>query len=182
MRGRGIGFQPVRDATGPAVKADRQDACPSLISRHHDATFFAELRRCRSRRWDTPFVHHGFAYWVNRVGVVYCIDVVTGEQKYAQRTKQSCWATPLALGDRICFFGKDGITTVIAAGPEYKELAANELWPADTPPADNGVPKADETSVERKQASAMFSGPTQYGVAAVSGSLLIRIGSQVYCV
>ena len=113
---------------------------------------------------------------------MYCIDVATGEQKYAQRTKQSCWATPLPLGDRIYFFGKDGVTTVLAAGPEFKELAANELWPADTPPTDNGAPKPDETSTERKQASAMFSGPTQYGIAAVSGSLLIRVGSHVYCV
>ncbi len=132
--------------------------------------------------WASPLVHQGFAYWVNRVGVVYCIDAATGEQKYAQRTKQSCWATPLPLGDRIYFFGKDGVTTVLAAGPEFKELAANELWPADTPPTDNGAPKPDETSAERKQASAMFSGPTQYGVAAVSGSLLIRVGSHVYCV
>lgn len=132
--------------------------------------------------WASPFVHQGFAYWVNRVGVVYCIDVATGEQKYAQRTKQSCWATPLPLGDRIYFFGKDGVTTVLAAGPEFKELAANELWPADTPPSDNGAPKVDDTSSDRKQANAMFSGPTQYGVAAVSGSLLIRVGSHVYCV
>lgn len=131
--------------------------------------------------WASPFVHQGFAYWVNRVGVVYCIDAATGEQKYAQRTKQSCWATPLPLGDRIYFFGKDGVTTVLAAGPEFKELATNELWPADSPPTDNGAPKPDETSAERKQASAMFSGPTQYGVAAVNGSLLIRVGSHVYC-
>jgi outer membrane protein assembly factor BamB len=132
--------------------------------------------------WASPFVHQGHAYWINRVGVVYCIDVATGEQKYAQRTKQSCWATPLPLGDRIYFFGKDGVTTVLAAGPEFKELAANELWPADQPPTDNGAPKVDDSSAERKQASAMFSGPTQYGVAAVSGSLLIRVGSHVYCV
>lgn len=132
--------------------------------------------------WASPIVHQGHAYWVNRVGVVYCIDVATGEQKYAQRTKQSCWATPLPLGDRIYFFGKDGVTTVLAAGPEFKELAINELWPADTPPTDNGTPKPDETSAERQQSSAMFSGPTQYGVAAVSGSLLIRVGSHVFCV
>lgn len=90
--------------------------------------------------WASRFVHQGFAYWVNRIGVVYCIDVATGEQKYAQRTKQSCWAPPLPLGDQIYFFGKDGVTTV---------LAASELWPADTPPSDNGAPKADETSAER---------------------------------
>ena len=132
--------------------------------------------------WASPVAHQGFAYWVNRVGVVYCIDIATGEQKYAQRTKQSCWATPLPLGDRICFFGKDGTTTILAAGPEFRELATNELWLADQPPTDNGAPQPDETSAERSRASAMFSGPTQYGVAAVSGSLLIRTGSHVYCV
>ena len=132
--------------------------------------------------WASPFLHQGYAYWVNRVGVVYCIDVATGEQKYAQRTKQSCWATPIAIGDRIYFFGKEGTTTVLAAGPEFKQLAVNELWPADAPPSDNGAPKTDETSTERKQANAMFSGPTQYAAAAVSGSLLIRVGSHVFCI
>ena len=132
--------------------------------------------------WASPFVHQGYAYWVNRVGVVYCIDAATGEQKYAQRTKQSCWATPLAIGERIYFFGKEGATTVLAAGPEFRQLAVNELWTADTPPTDNGAPKTDETSPERKQANAMFSGPTQYAAAAVSGSLLIRVGSHVFCI
>jgi hypothetical protein len=28
----------------------------------------------------------------------------------------------------------------------------------------------------------MFSGPTQYAAAAVSGSLLIRVGSHVFCI
>ena len=134
-----------------------------------------------SPSWASPFVHQGLAYWVNRAGVVYCIDAKTGEQKYAQRTKQSCWATPIALGDRIYFFGKEGATTVLAAGPEFKELSVNELWSAGSPPSDN-APKVDDSSAERKQANAMFSGPTQYGVAAVSGSLLIRVGSHVFCI
>lgn len=132
--------------------------------------------------WASPIVHQGYAYWVNRVGVVYCIDANTGEQKYAQRTKQSCWATPIAAGDRIYFFGKEGATTVLAAGPEFKELAVNELWSTGSPPSDNGAPKVDDTSAERQQANAMFSGPTQYGVAAVDGSLLIRVGSHVFCI
>lgn len=132
--------------------------------------------------WASPIVHQGYAYWVNRAGVVYCIDANTGEQKYAERTKQSCWATPIALGDRIYFFGKEGITTVLAAGPEFKELAVNELWPAGSPPTDNGAPKVDDTSAERQQANAMFSGPTLYGVAAVNGNLLLRVGSHVYCI
>ncbi len=31
--------------------------------------------------WASPFVHQGFAYWVNRVGVVYFIDVATGDTR-----------------------------------------------------------------------------------------------------
>lgn len=42
--------------------------------------------------------------------------------------------------------------------------------------------RIDETSAEREQTSAMFSGPTQYGIAAVSGSLRIRVGGHVDCV
>jgi outer membrane protein assembly factor BamB len=132
--------------------------------------------------WASPIAHEGLAYWINRVGVVYCMDLTTGEAKYTERSKQSCWATPLAVGDRIYLFGKEGITTVIAAGPEFTELASNELWPSDQPPVDNGAPRPDETSPERQRGNAMFSGPTQYGVAAVSGSLLIRVGSHIYCV
>lgn len=76
----------------------------------------------------SPVVHRGHAYWVNKVGVVYCFDVSTGEQRYAQRIKQSCWITPVGVGDRLYCFGKDGITTVLAAGPSFKILAENSLW------------------------------------------------------
>jgi outer membrane protein assembly factor BamB len=132
--------------------------------------------------WASPVVAGGYAYWVNRAGVIYCLDAETGEQKYAERSKQSCWATPLVVDGRIYFFGKDGVTTVLAQGPEYRELAVNTLWDPAKPPTDNGAPQAEETTEERRGAAAMFSGPTQYGVAAVSGSLLIRVGSHVYCI
>lgn len=76
----------------------------------------------------SPMAHQGQAYWVNRVGVIYCFDLKTGENVYTERTKQTAWATPVGLGDRLYVFGKDGVTTVLAAGPEFKVLAENALW------------------------------------------------------
>jgi hypothetical protein len=65
---------------------------------------------------------------VNRVGVVYCLDVTTGQIAYTERVKQGCWATPVGIGDRIYIFGKDGLTTVLKSGPEFELLAENQLW------------------------------------------------------
>lgn len=75
----------------------------------------------------SPMVHQGLAYWVNNVGVLYCFDAETGESVYTKRSGQLCWATPLGLGDHIYLFGKDGLTTVIAAGRDFKIVAKNEL-------------------------------------------------------
>lgn len=130
--------------------------------------------------FNSPVVYAGHAYWVNTQGVVFCIDAKTGETRYTQRLKQSCWATPLGVGDRVYFFGKDGITSVLRTGPKFEVLAENQLWdPAKLKP-DPAKAAAEETE-ERRKAAANFSGPTQYGVAAVSGSLLIRTGDKLTC-
>ena len=78
-------------------------------------------------------------------------------------------------------FGKEGLTTVLQAGPEFKVLAENSLWKPDAPPADKNPAAAEETE-ERRRAAAMFSGTTVYGIAAVPDTLLIRTGSHVYAV
>jgi outer membrane protein assembly factor BamB len=128
----------------------------------------------------SPVVYAGHAYWVNRSGVVYCLDAVTGEPRYTERIKQSCWATPLGVGDRIYFFGKDGQTTVIRSGPKFEVLAENQLWDPASQKPDPAKAAAEDTE-EKRKAAATFSGSTQYGIAAVSGSLLIRTGEKLYC-
>lgn len=159
----------------------------------------------------SPVVHQGHAYWVNKVGVVYCFDAQTGEQRYAQRIKQSCWVTPVGIGDRLYCFGKDGVTTVLATGPEFKVLAENSLWDgaSETPqrtddseshgsgsaagggsrrgrPMTKAAGGSSTESAGQTNPPApggrMFADPIQYGVAAVNGSLLIRTGEVVYCV
>jgi outer membrane protein assembly factor BamB len=129
----------------------------------------------------SPMAHAGQAYWVNRTGVVYCFDAASGALRYTERIKQSCWATPLGVGDRVYFFGKDGLTTVLAAGPKFEILSENQTWNPDDVRPDTEVAAAEEDG-ERRRAAAMFSGPTLYGVAAVDGYLLLRSGQALYCV
>ncbi|QDU53762.1 outer membrane protein assembly factor BamB family protein [Gimesia panareensis] len=130
--------------------------------------------------WGTPIVYRGHAYWVNRVGVVYCLNAGNGESIFTSRIKESCWATPVGIGDHIYFFGKNGVTTVLKAGNTFEIVAENELWTEDAPPVNN-VPTAEETTAERRRASAMFSRPTLYGAGVVNGYLVLRTGSQLYC-
>lgn len=130
--------------------------------------------------WGSPILHQGLAYWVNRVGVVCCIDSQTGDTLYQGRTKQSCWATPLADGQHIYLFGKDGLTSVIASGSKFEVLAENRLWNEDQPPTDASL-KTEETTAERQQAAAMFSGPTVYGYAVAGDKIVVRIGNRLYC-
>ncbi len=112
----------------------------------------------------SPLVYRGYAYWLNRTGVVVCCDAKTGELKYQERIAQPCWASPMGVGDRIYFVGQKGVTTVLQAGPEFKVLAENKLY--EEAPADGND---------------RFGGRTEYGVVAVNGSLLIRTGDVLYC-
>lgn len=114
--------------------------------------------------FSSPVIYKGYAYWVNRTGAVMCYNLETGELNYQQRLNQPCWATPLGVGDRIYFVGQRGTTTVLQAGEEYKVLAENKLYEAE--PTEAGNP---------------FGGRTEYGVAAVNGTLLIRTGDLLYC-
>lgn len=129
----------------------------------------------------SPMANGKFSYWINRVGAVYCVDSDNGEVVYTKRVKQSSWATPLAVADRVYFFGKDGLTTVIANTKEFNILQENKLWTDDAPPANN-LPKGEEDTEERRQAAGAFAKPTLYGVAAVNGHLVLRTGSQLFCI
>ncbi len=77
----------------------------------------------------SPIHHQGLAYWVTKAGALYCYRVETGDLVYRERIAAGqCWVTPIAIGERIYFFGKDGQTSVIAAGEQFKVLAENQLW------------------------------------------------------
>jgi outer membrane protein assembly factor BamB len=99
----------------------------------------------------SPLIHQGHVYFVNKVGVAFCLDLKTGEERWRARLGGEVWASPLAAGDRIYFFGLDGKTFVMRAGAKMEQLAMNEL-----------------SGVERV-----------YGVAAVDRALLLRSGRKL---
>ena len=149
----------------------------------------------------SPLIYRGHAYFVSKTGLVHCLDLKTGEERYAERLADPCWATPIGAGGDVYFFGKSGVTTVLKAGPDYDKLATNRLWSADDsarrleiakkdaeatlpkPPAGKGpgggpaIPKAE---LDQMRTSAV--GDVVYGVAATGDSFLIRTGTELFCI
>lgn len=177
-----VGASPGRGEEGDRAEKARQSN--GLMQVTHDNGQWSAKFLWRNTKvtpsFGSPMVHQGYAYWVNRAGAVYCLDVETGELAYSGRL-ESCWATPLGIGDRVYFFSqKKGTTNVIASGPKFEKLATNRLWEQEPP--DDSLKSAAPESGQRAAAAGMFSGQTTYGAAAVSGSLLIRTGNRLFCI
>ena len=149
----------------------------------------------------SPLVYKGHAYFVTKSGLVHCVDLKTGAERYAERLDNLCWATPVGAGDHVYFFGKDGVTTVLQAGPDFDKVAANRLWSAadfakrrdeakekaavslPKPPEGKGPgggPPLPKAELEATRYSAV--GDVVYGVAAVDGTFLVRTGTELICV
>ena len=76
----------------------------------------------------SPVVCGSYSYFINKAGVLFCLETATGTVQYAERLGTSCWGTPIVASDLVYFFGKDGKTQVIKAGPTFEVVASNDLW------------------------------------------------------
>lgn len=198
--------------SGPGMHNEREDAARQsnlAISLEPDGDRLVPKVSWRTTEampsFASPMVYRDHAYWINKVGIVYCYDIAGGKRRYAERTKQVCWAAPVGVGNRLYCFGKDGLTTVLAAGPEFRILAENQLWDPKKAGQDRlGMPKDGDHGAptpgqrpkvdgdkptpkgggrpETGPGGLQFADPIQYGVAVVNGSLIIRSGAMVYCV
>lgn len=149
----------------------------------------------------SPLAYQGHAYFVNKTGIVFCVDLKTGEEVYSERLDNQVWASPVAVADKIYFFGKDGVTTVLKAGPKYEKLASNRVWSAadyearkeaekkkvadktPKPPAGKGPaggPPVAKEELEATRNSAV--GDVVYGVAVVDGAFFLRTGTELICI
>lgn len=120
----------------------------------------------------SPLVHAGHVYLADKAGLVHCLDLMTGEVRYSERLENPPWATPIGAGDHVYFFGKDGVTTVLKAGPVYEKVAANRLW----------TPGQDAARKPAAEAGRPAAGDVVYGVAAVDGAFFVRTGTTLFCV
>ncbi|MCY2938561.1 MAG: PQQ-binding-like beta-propeller repeat protein [Planctomycetota bacterium] len=150
-------------------------------------------------------------YLIDKNGILFCLDRDTGKEVFSKRLPNHQWATPISANGKLFLFGKDGVTTILKAGPEWNLIANNRLWSeedfqkrkdaevlkakeeeAKNPPRSpgptgrpgrggpGGGPPLPPAELEATRASAV--GDVVYGVAAVSGCILIRTGSDLYCV
>lgn len=106
-----------------ALKVDGKLAGPKL----------AESSQVRWTLKDTPdvsipLVSEGLVYNLQKDGRLQCIDLESGAQVYFERTHTvQHRASPVRIGNSIYLCGKDGMTSVVQAGREFKILAQNSL-------------------------------------------------------
>ena len=75
----------------------------------------------------SPLVVGDEIYVVGDTGITTCLDVRTGERRWRERLWGNYSASPLFVDGRIYFQSEEGLTTVIAPGTTFNELARNEL-------------------------------------------------------
>ena len=76
----------------------------------------------------SPVVHDGHLYWVSdRNKVAYCVRLADGEVIYQKRFPDQPYASPLVGDGKLYIVTRNGGTYVLAAKPEFEQLAHNEL-------------------------------------------------------
>lgn len=106
----------------------------------------------------SPVFKDGHLYWMNdQRGIAYCAKAESGELVYEQRVDRAgqIYSSATLSGDRIYYTNRSGVTFVIAAKPEFEQLATNDLRDAG-----------------------QFNG----SVAVVDDRLLIRSDNFLYCI
>ncbi len=60
-------------------------------------------------------------------GLLICYKVADGTKLWEQDLRESFWASPSLVGDKLYLLTEEGVMLIVQAGPEYKELARCEL-------------------------------------------------------
>ena len=71
--------------------------------------------------YSSPLAFAGYVYYVNKSGVLFCVDQETGENVFAHRIGNPCWASAIGVeteaGEKYAFFVlKNGFTVVLRPG------------------------------------------------------------------
>jgi outer membrane protein assembly factor BamB len=112
-------------ATGfqqPAMLAVRPDGAGDVTKSH------VAWKLARAAPFTpSPIVVGDEFYMVNDAGIASCLDARTGTVIWQQRLGGTYSASPVFADGRIYFLAEQGVTTVIAAGKEFRRLATNPL-------------------------------------------------------
>ena len=163
-----IGASNGRGQTDPAAAAASNGLVE--IVRNDDGGYSANYRwraKKATSTFGSPVVADNTIAIVNRAGVLYRLDIETGEQVDAKRLDAGgIWATPIVAGGNLYVFGYKGTTSVVALA-DGSEIASNRCWPE----GDQG----DKTPG--------FGGGNILYAAAVAGDrLILRRGDRLYAI
>lgn len=132
----------------------------------------------------SPVVIGDTAGFINRAGVLYRLDLATGEETSKDRLDAGgVWATPIVCGNRLYVFGYKGTTSVLDVDTN-KEIAVNRCWPeADDNPGFGGGSVLYAGAIDPGKNSADESADGSVDDATGdSPSLYLRRGDKIYCV
>jgi outer membrane protein assembly factor BamB len=106
----------------------------------------------------SPVYYDGHVYWASDKAVANCLKAESGEKVFQQRlpTRARIYASIVRAGERLYVTTRDQGVVVLAAEPEYRELARNVI--AD----DEGLANASP--------------------AISNNQLLLRTDSYLYCI
>lgn len=201
--GRFLVASLIRPADGPTAYATESNLLARIIpagpSLPEGQAFRLEVEWVAAKArgsFCSPIASATQAYWVNPTGVVFCLDLASGEERFAERLPcGACWATPHLIGDRVYFFGKEGEATILEDGPEFRVVSTGHRTrsPEDRPPRrdaddpdaddpDADDPDTDDRAAARRRAAAMNSGVTLYAAVRVGPRLIVRYGDRIDCV
>ena len=77
----------------------------------------------------SPIVVGDYLYWSHDKGIALCLRASDGQQQFRERlpTRSRVYASIVSDGRKLFFTTRDAGVLVLAASPEYKELAVNRL-------------------------------------------------------
>ncbi len=77
----------------------------------------------------SPIIHDGHLYWVNDRGISYCLNTNNGEVIYQRRLSgaREVYGSVVLADGNLCVVSRENGTFVLAARPEFEQLAHNEF-------------------------------------------------------
>ncbi|MEE2941802.1 MAG: PQQ-binding-like beta-propeller repeat protein [Verrucomicrobiota bacterium] len=119
--GHGLLFYPTGFAKGQLLAVD-----PGAKGESADTHIKWRLKRGVSNKPSILLIKDHI-YMIADGGVASCVEAKTGKIAWSERVGGNYSASPVTDGKRIFFLSEEGKTTVVAASPEYRVIATNQL-------------------------------------------------------
>ncbi len=205
-----VGSTKMYGSSADPKKVARSNSRVDLVMKDNKLTHQVKWGAERANSYySTPLAFAGYVYYVNKSGVLFCIDQQTGKRMFAKRIGNPCWASAIGVetksGEKfVYFFLKNGFAVVLRPGKTFDQIARNQLWDyhqmkaaeaaaaklrkKNVVPADQAKPKTGPEKVlsgmSEKSLHKMFSygDPIVYAIALVDGNLLVRTGQHLFCI